>query len=264
MAISKINPIEKYIELYNSQFAPSKISKQNAVFSEQDALKQNAEQSYNDGVSKLNNTYSDIERALLVQKLMNERKIKEQNENLGLTKSGKNISDLAAGEIAYSSSLAKAKLAKQSAKEKLLNDKINAENNIALNTQKQLNDIDAKYEELVNDAARNARNDDISADLKQQSLDIKAEAEKNKAAQDNSAKKEKTPDEILQENLVSGIKRAMIYGSGYLYTYIDSLNLDASKMPILKTALTIAGVPVSFYEHFADGLFNEIEFIPID
>ncbi len=249
MAITKTQPLEKYLEIYKQKYAEPKEKEISAIKTQSERLKASAEGDYKSQINDINKKYAELERALLINRIVNERKTKEQNENLGLTNSGKNLTELSAAQISYLNSLNQSGIAKQSDINAATLEKIKSIGDIDSTTAKNLAALEKEYQKLINSDAEKSYSSNTSAALKEKELESK----------NQTSSSEKSYQKILTE----GIKNAMQFGSGYLHNFILSLNLTEDKLPLLRYALTEAGIPANFYDEYTKNGYFGMQLIPI-
>lgn len=249
MAITKVEPLDKYLEFYKQKYTEPKEKEISAIKKQSELLKASAEGDYKSQIKNIDKKYADLERALLINRIVNERKIKEQNENLGLTSSGKNLTELSAAQISYLNSLNQSAISKLSDKNAAETNKIKSLGSIETTAAKDLAALEKEYQKLVNTDAQKAYSKDTSAALKEKEL-----AFKNTTSSNND----------YQQILTEGIKNAMQFGSGYLHNFILSLNLTKEQLPLLRSALTKAGIPADFYDKYTQDGYMGMQLIPIN
>lgn len=252
MSITKPKSLEDYIEIFRQSTADSKLKKQELIKAQTEYLKEQAISQNKQTEADIQQKYADLDRALLVRKIINSRVIKENNENLGLTRSGKNLSENAANQIAYSKGLADSARLKQSDLNKATLKMQQSIYDADLSANERMANLNAEYEKSINSSAKEAYEKDVEAAVK-----IKELALKNQKAQEDA-------DKEFEELLIAGIQRAKNSGSGYLFTFIKSLGLTEEQMPILRSALTRNGVPADFFDNYIKNGYQGVFLLPID
>lgn len=242
MSITKVDPIEKYLEFYKNKTDPEREKRLNSAKELFEQGKNSINEQYKTQLQNLSKDRADLERELLVQSIINKRQIAENNQNLGLTDSGLNRSQQTAVNMSYQNSMAKAKQNYNSDKAALNAKRLQDISNLNTDAAKEQNDINDYFDNMVYKNAINTRADDLTAAAKQ------TDSDKNE--QDNYIK-----------SLTAGINKAKDYGSAYLYNYIHSQNLTAEQLELLKVALRNAGVPENFYERYKQS-YQNLQLVP--
>ncbi len=164
---------ENYNDIYKN-FTPKMDEEINlyktAFSSQRDAVKND----YNSLITDSNESYYDEENRQAIQKIVNEKKIAENMENLGLTDSGLNRTQQTAVQLSYSNNQAKLERQRQKAVDALNLEMTGKLTEIDTKESDTVASIKDKYHQAALSAAQEAYNADVKAETERIQAEIDA------------------------------------------------------------------------------------------
>lgn len=164
--MSATKSLDEYKEYYKSAIQPSYDKRVANLNETAEKQKQENTDLYNTAVAKTEESYDDDYELNSVQRLVNERQLKENMANLGLTNSGLYNANILANEKAYETANRQIDEAKQKELNSLADELASATSNIDTALKTELATLEQDFEKQATDYAQSRYITDLEENIK--------------------------------------------------------------------------------------------------